>query len=70
MLRIAVQYPHMLLNNPAHDFNGNRAIFIRDIKPIIYWPQFKYRFTRGIGFREQLKKSPFLILMNMSLPLV
>ncbi|MFP5042374.1 glycosyltransferase [Parasediminibacterium sp. JCM 36343] len=55
----AVQFPEMLNSNPDTDFNGNRAAFIKAQKPVIFWPNFKYRFTKGIGFSKQLKRSPF-----------
>jgi len=62
MIRFAVQWPEdlMMHRTPDADFNGARQEFVRQFKPVIYMPRFKWRFTRARNHLKLLAQKWFV----------
>ena len=55
-MRIAVQMPSFLFNDPGRDFTGYARSFFLKYRPYLYYPSWKNRVTGARGFKRLLEQ--------------
>jgi glycosyltransferase involved in cell wall biosynthesis len=62
MIRFAIQWPEDLMMHrpPEGDYNGARQEFVRQFKPVLFMPRFKWRFTRARNHLKLLAQQWFI----------